>query len=109
VVAFVPRGSVSAGDEVILHPAGPRPPSALQPAYRGWAEAPPPDGEWSAVVVSVDPAGMIDGRDRSAAHILEEVPDGDLLVLRVYGPEGPALGDEAFAAQRRAVEGALES
>lgn len=108
VVAFVPRGSATAGDEIVLHPAGGRPPATLKPAYRHWADGPPPDGEWSAVVVSVDPAGLIDGDAGSREHILEQVPDGDLLVLRVYGPAGPVLDDVTFRARCRGVEGALE-
>jgi hypothetical protein len=33
--------------------------------------------------------------------------DGDLVLLRVYGAAGPVLGDDAFSARRRSVEGAL--
>jgi hypothetical protein len=107
VVAFVPRGAADAGDEVVLHAEGSRPPATLQAPYRAWAEQTPPDGEWSAVVVSVDPAGLIDGPAGAPHHILAHVPDGDLLVLRVYGPDGAVLDDDAFAARRRDVEGTM--
>lgn len=107
VVVFAARGAASAGDEVVLEPAGTRPPSTLQARYREWAGGPPPEGVWSAVVVSVDPAGLIDGPAGAAHHILAQVPDGDLLVVRVYGPDGAVLDDDAFAARRRDIEGAM--
>ena len=38
---------------------------------------------------------------------LAEVPDGDLVVLRVYGTEGPVLSDIAYAARRQSLGTAL--
>ena len=80
----------------------------LKPAYRHWADR-PVEGEWSAVVEAVHPAALLDPESGSARHILAEAPGGDLLVLRVYGPDGPVLSDAAFEARRRSVQGALAS
>jgi len=107
VVAFVPRGAVSPGDEVELAPGGPRQPAQLKPAYRRWADAGPPLGSWTAVVESVDPAAALDPVAGVSRHILAEPGDGDVVVLRVLGPDGPVLGDEAHAARVRSVTGAL--
>jgi hypothetical protein len=84
VVAFVARGTLNEGDEVELAADGP--PRVLPP------------GEWSAVVEAVDAAAL----DRPTAG-----RGGDLVVLRVYGVDGPVLDDTAFEAARQAVEGAM--
>jgi hypothetical protein len=91
VVAFVARGTLSEGDEVELVPEG--------------AVSAQPPGEWSAVVAAVDAAATaVDAAalDRPAAG-----RGGDLVVLRVYGVDGPVLDDTAFEAARQAVEGAM--
>ncbi len=106
MVAFVPRHRVSEGDEVALHPSGPRPASELQAAYSRWADT-SVGGEWSAVVTAVHPAAMLDPVAGAARHILAEIPDGDMVVLRVYGPEGAVLSDVAFEARVGSLEGAL--
>ncbi|MDP8958773.1 MAG: hypothetical protein M3N51_06135 [Actinomycetota bacterium] len=109
IVAFVPRASVSAGDEVELTSSGPGQADHLKPAYRRWAQAGPPEGRWRAEVQEVHPASALDPQAGSARHTLDEaaVPAGDLLVLRVHGPEGPALSDTAFAARLRSLGQAL--
>lgn len=107
VVAFVPRGSADEGDEVELVGTGPMEPAALKPAYRRWATGGPPPGRWNAVVDAVEPAAILDPVAGAARHILERPGEGDLVVLRVYGSDGPALGDDAYAARRRSVTGAL--
>lgn len=107
VIAFVPRMTVDEGDEVELSPGGPLDVGDLKPAYRRWSALPAPDGSWTAVVVSVDPAAILDPVSGAARHILAEPGTGDLVVLRVYGAEGPVLSDEAFGARRSSVEGAF--
>jgi hypothetical protein len=80
----------------------------LKPAYRRWADQPAPGGPWLGIVDRVDPATILDPEAGAARHILVEAPlEGDLIILRVYGPDGPVLGDDAFVARRNAVEGAL--
>ena len=106
VVAFFDRGGVDEGDEVELVGAGPRPAEHLKPAYRHWADR-EVDGEWTAVVEAVHPAALLDPESGDARHVLTEPPDGDLLLLRVYGPDGPVLSDAAFKARRWSVQGAL--
>ena len=108
VVAFVARGAATEGDEMQLHGSGPRLESELKPAYRRWADEPAPAGPWLGIVDRVDPATILDPEAGASRHILEEAPaEGDLIILRVYGPDGPVLGDDAFDARRSAVEGAL--
>lgn len=107
VVAFVDRRTVDEGDELELDGGGSRADAELKPAYRRWADVPTPHGEWTAVVESIDPAAILDPVAGSSRHILAEAGTGDLVVLRVYGDDGPVLSDTAFAARRRSVEGAL--
>jgi hypothetical protein len=108
VVAFVERMTVTEGDEIDLEPGGRLPSDLLKPAYRRWADAGPPPGRWTGVVESVDPAVILDPVAGSSRHLLMVAPeDGDLVLLRVYGAAGPVLGDDAFSARRRSVEGAL--
>jgi hypothetical protein len=107
IVVFVERGRLTEGDEVDLAGDGPVAPATLKPAYRRWAEAGPPDGDLSGVVVSVDPAAVLDVGAGASRHILESPGDGDLVVLRVYDGATPVLGDPAFDAKRTSVEGAL--
>lgn len=106
VVGFAARGTVEVGDEVGLAAAGARAPADLKPAYRHWSDAGPPEGNWTAIVEAVHPAALLDGAAGTARHILAAVPEGDLVVLRVYGPGGPVLSDVAYAARRRSLDGA---
>ncbi|HEY5888039.1 MAG TPA: hypothetical protein VIT24_09960 [Acidimicrobiales bacterium] len=107
VIAFVPRMTVGEGDELILLPGGPMAAEDLKPAYRRWASHPAPEGTWTAVVVAVDPAALLDVEAGAARHIRAEPGTGDLAILRVFGPEGPVLSDEAFAARVGSIEGAM--
>lgn len=107
VIGFAPRGSVSEGDEVAVSANGPLPVGALKPAYRRWADAGPPDGAWSAVVEAVGPATALDPIAGASRVILAAPGEGDLIVLRVFGDEGPVLSDDAFDARKRSVNGAL--
>ncbi len=107
VIVFAERGSLTEGDEVELSPAGSVDAATLKPAYRRWADAGPPDARYTAVVESVDPAAILDPEAGAARHIRTEPGSGDVVILRVYGPEGAVLGDDGFAARRRSVEGAL--
>ena len=106
VVAFVSRGSLTEGDEVELAGTGAVDAETLKPAYRRWADTAAPEG-YSAVVVSIDPAAVLDPVAGSARHLLMTHGEGDLALLRVFGEEGPVLSDDAFAARKRSVEGAL--
>ncbi len=108
VVAFVTRGTATEGDEIELAGSGPRDERELKPAYRRWADEPAPAGPWLGVVDRVDPATILDPEAGVSRHILTEAPvEGDVIILRVYGPDGPVLGEDAFAARRSSVEGAL--
>ena len=109
VVTAVERASLSEGDEVELSSSGHRSPEDVKPAYRRWLAATPPSGPWYAVVVAVHPAQLLDAESGSARHLLAAPPQGDLVVLRVYGPEGPVLSDVAFAARVQSLEGALRT
>lgn len=107
IVAFVGRGDLDEGDEVALTSAGPAAAPDLKPAYRRWAEAGPPAGQWIAVVDGIEPAAILDPVAGAARHIRVEPGDGDLVLLRVYGESGPVLSNTAYAARRRSVIGAL--
>ena len=109
IVAFVPAGTVTSGDVVRLIGAGPRPAHELKPAYRRWSTEALPDGTWSATIDTVTAAETLDPEAGNARHILTEVPDGQLVVLRVESAAGPVLSDDAFAARRASLEAALRS
>jgi hypothetical protein len=107
IIAFIPRGTVSEGDELRLASGGPLAADELKPAYRRWADSGPPPGEWSAVVESLSPAASLDPAAGASRHVLVAPGDGDLVVLRVFGVDGPVLSDVAFDARLRSVTGAL--
>jgi hypothetical protein len=107
VVAFVTRGAATEGDEIELTGSGPRDERELKPAYRRWADEPAPAGPWLGVVDRVDPATILDPEAGASRHILTEAPvDGDVIIVRVYGPDGAVLGEDAFVARKNSVEGA---
>lgn len=108
IVAFVPRGTLTEGDEVELHAGGPAPGRGLKPAYVRWRTATLAE-RFNAIVLAVTPAAMLDPVAGAARHILSEPGEGDLVVLRVFGSDGPVLSDTAFAARRGSVEGALRT
>lgn len=108
IIGFVERGRVSEGDEVSLEAGPPIDPNDLKAPYRGWTHHPAPAGEWIGVVEAVHPVTALDSDSGAGRHIHRTRPDhGDIAVFRVYGPDGPALGDEAYAAGRTAVDGAI--
>jgi hypothetical protein len=106
IVAFVPRGTLTEGDEVELAGSGPRPAEDLKPAYRRWAGVAAPDG-CSAVVVALTPAAVFDASAGSGRHVLAAPGDGDVVLLRVFRDDQPVLSDGAFTARRTSVQGAL--
>jgi hypothetical protein len=109
VVIFVPRNTVDVGDEIELARGADRPVDDVKAAYGRWADAEMPPGPWTGIVVSLDPAALLDPATGASRHVLTSIPDGDLAVVRVYGPDGPVLSDETFEARRRSVEGAIEA
>jgi hypothetical protein len=108
VIGFVERGSVFEGDEVPLE-AGPAiDPQDLKDAYHAWIHHPVPTGEWIGIVEAVHPVTSLDSESGAGRHIHRTRPDhGDIAIFRVYGPDGAALGDEAYAAIRTSVDGAI--
>lgn len=109
VIAFAERGAVTEGDEVEIGPTITLTESQVKPAYQRWLDAAVPDGPWTGIVISVDPAQILDPDAGQSRHVRTSAPSGDLIVLRVYGPEGPVLSDAAFAARQKSVEGALRT
>jgi len=88
VAVFVPRGTLTEGDEVEL-------------------DTTTADRSWIAVVTAVDPTALFDPAAASARHVLASVTEGDLVVLRVYDGDRPVLSDEAFHRRVRSIEGAM--
>jgi hypothetical protein len=107
VIAFVPRATLTEGDEVTLEASGPRAADELKPAYRRWAKAGPTDGSWAAIVVSVHPAASLDVAAGADRHILAEPGEGDLVILQVFNGTEAVLSEDAFLARRSSVEGAI--
>ncbi|MBT8197891.1 MAG: hypothetical protein KJO84_05255 [Acidimicrobiia bacterium] len=108
IIAFVERSAHSAGSEVELTASGTRRSEELKPAYRRWVASPPADGEWTAIVEEVHPAIGLDAEAGSSRHVLDETPTrGDILLLRIIGPDGPVLSDRAFAARYSSLSSAL--
>lgn len=109
VVGFAERGAVTEGDEVDISPTVTLAETDVKPAYQRWLDTAIPDGPWTGVVISVDPAQILDPDAGQSRHVRTSAPSGDLIVLRVYGPDGPVLSDAAFAARQKSVEGALRT
>lgn len=108
IIAFVERSAHTAGSEVELAASGTRRPEDLKPAYRRWADSSPTDEQWTAIVEEVHPAIGLDHEAGSSRHVLDETPTrGDILVLRIIGPDGPVLSDRAFAARTSSLSSAL--
>ena len=107
IALFAPRGSVAAGDRLDLVGTRPRPERELVAAYRRWADRPVP-GTWEATVVEVHPLEAFDAERLRARHVLADPPAGaDLVVVRVFGEDGPVLSEVSFAARLRSVCAAL--
>lgn len=109
VVAETSRGEATEGDEYELAAGAARPASDVKPAYQRLVGLPPPEGSWTGVVVAVHPAQAFDAESGASRHILTRPPEGDLIVVRVYGDAGPVLSDVAFEARVRSLEGALRA
>ena len=108
VIAFVPRHSVTEGDEVAVEATSSPSTSDVKPAYRRWIGEPLPAGDWIAVVEAVHPAQLLDPDSGSSRHVLARGGTGDLVILRVFDQTGgPVLSDETFAARVESIEGAL--
>lgn len=108
VAAFVPRGTLTEGDEFHLIAEATPPARQVRPDIR-----PTPfvavKGDFAAVVESVHPAALLDPDAGASCHVWQQPGDGDLVVLRIYLDSGPVLDDDAFAARRAEVEGALQA
>lgn len=109
VVAESERGGLTEGDEFEFAVGPARAAADVKPAYREWLERSLPPGSWTGVVVAVHPAQAFDAATGWSRHLLDGVPHGDLVVLRVYGDDGPVLSDVAFEARVRSLEGALRT
>ena len=101
VVAFAPRHAVDLNDEVELWAGPPRPKSELRPGLASICHESPP-GDLTALVIGLQPASSLS--TESDSHYLTFVPEGDVLILRVYQGERPVLEDAAFEARRVEVE-----
>jgi hypothetical protein len=104
IVAFAARHAVDLNDELELVATGSRPPAELAAVHAGLAEAGAPDGEYSGLVVGLQPAASLASDEGAAHHILADVPEGDAVILRVFSPLGPVLSDDKFAEHLTAIE-----
>ena len=104
IVAFAPRHAVDLNDELELVPIGARPVSDLSPAHTGLADAGAPTGEYSGLVVGLQPAASLASDKGTVHHILAAVPEGDAVIMRVFSAQGPVLTDEQFAEHLTAIE-----
>jgi hypothetical protein len=107
ILLFVDRGVLAPGDMVQVAGGEPRAAEELAPAYGRWAALPCP-GTWRAEVVAVHAVNALDPDAAGARHVLAALPPGgDVALVRVSDDRGPVLGDEAFAARRASLAGAL--
>ena len=101
VVAFAARHAADLNDELELLPGSPRPASELK-NEPGATELLSGVDELTALVVGVQPASSLGAE--SDNNFLTFVPEGDVLILRVYRADQPVLDDSEFEAQRAEVE-----
>ncbi len=104
VVAFAARHAVDLNDELELVGTGPRQAIELSAEHIGLSSAGPPSGEFVGLVVGLQPAASLSQPEGTAHHILAAVPDGDAVILRVFGADGPVLDEDEFEHRRTAVE-----
>ena len=109
IMAETGRGEITEGDEYELTVGGMRPPEEVKPAYRRWVNLPPPEGSWTGVVIAVHPAQAFDAASGASRHVLARPPKGDVVIVRVFGEDGPVLSEVAFEARVRSLEGALRA
>lgn len=101
VVAFAARHAVDLNDELQLTPGPPRPAAELK-AEPGTAVEPSELDDVTALVMGVQPASSLS--PESDNNFLTILPEGDVLILRVYRGNRPVLDDAGFEAQRAEVE-----
>lgn len=101
VVAFAPRHAVDLNDELELAPGPPRPAAELK-ADPGAVVEPSALDDLTALVMGVQPASSLS--PESDNNFLTILPEGDVLILRVYRGNRPVLDDAEFEAQRAEVE-----
>ena len=106
IATFVPRGSLTEGDEVDVAGGRPEPDAPVVSRFEQHLTGPIPSG-YTAVVVSVDPAAVLTSDDRPDLCVYAQHGDGDLIVLRVFGPNGPVIDDETFRANQLHVDEAV--
>ncbi|MEE8491337.1 MAG: hypothetical protein V3S60_06825 [Acidimicrobiia bacterium] len=101
VVAFAPRHAVDLNDELELAPGPPRPAAELK-ADPGAVVEPSAFDDLTALVMGVQPASSLS--PESDNNFLTILPEGDVLILRVYRGNRPVLDDAEFEARRAEVE-----
>ena len=106
IATFVPRGSLTEGDEVEIAGGRPEPDAPVVARFEEHQTGLMPDG-YTAVVVSVDPAAVLPRGDGPDLCVYDQQGDGDLIVLRVFRPDGPVIDDMAFRAMQQHVDGAV--
>ncbi len=101
VVAFAPRHAVDLNDELELAPGPPRPAAELK-TDPGTVVEPSALDDVTALVMGVQPASSLS--PESDNNFLTDLPEGDVLILRVYRGNRPVLDDAEFEALRAEVE-----
>ena len=101
VVAFASRHAVDLNDELELAPGPPRPVAELK-AEPGAVVEPSALDDLTALVMGVQPASSLS--PESDNNFLTILPEGDVLILRVYRENRPVLDDVEFEALRAEVE-----
>ncbi|MEE9185302.1 MAG: hypothetical protein V3U39_12630 [Acidimicrobiia bacterium] len=101
VVAFASRHAVDLNDELELAPGPPRPVAELK-AEPGAVVEPSALDDLTALVMGVQPASSLS--PESDNNFLTILPEGDVLILRVYRENRPVLDDAEFEALRAEVE-----
>ena len=104
IVAFAPRHAVDLNDELELVPVGPRPTSELSPAHTDLGSVGPPTGEFTGLVVGLQPAASLASDEGDDHHILVAVPEGDAIIMRVFSAHGPVHTDDQFIERLTAIE-----
>ena len=100
IVAFSPRHAVGLNDEVELTAGPARIGSELQPGFTAVED--PAAEDLSALVIAVQPASSLNVEAES--NFLAQVPEGDVLILRVYQGNEPVVEEVEFQDRRAGVE-----
>ena len=104
IIAFAGRHEVDLNDELELVASGSRAVGELSSRYARPAPPGPPPVGLVGLVVGLQPATSLGGPTGTGIHILNEVPDGDAVILRVFVGDTPVLADPEFEIRRAAVE-----